>query len=473
MSTEYFIAFIAYFLVLLGIGIFSHKRQQSDKDFIVGNRQLNSWLTAFSAHASDMSGWLFMAFPAAVYVHGLSGAWIGIGLILGMLVNWQFIAIPLRTLTEKYEVYTLSCLFSAHFKDKSGLIRILTALMAIFFLTCYLSAGLIAMGYLLESLFQIDYFFGICVATLVAVTYTIIGGYYTVAKVDQFQAIFLMIMIALVPVSAFFAMGGHFETVIDEAKIRGLSLSLIPDTSWYSLLSILSLILGWGLGYFGQPHIITKFMGISSPKELVKAKYIGMSWQVITMTSAAACGLIGIGLFQGTLGNPELVFVEMVKSLFNPLIAGFILCAVIAASMSTMDSQILVCASIISEDFSKFIFKRHASPKELLFISRVGVIAVSAVALGFAFVRSSTVLDAVLYAWSGLGASFGPLIFATLYSKTANRSGAVAGIVIGGCTAALWPSINPLISSFELPSLIIGFPLSAVSIYTVSKLSKG
>ncbi len=473
METLHFIAFFAYFSVLLTIGIVCHKAQKTSKDFIMGNRSLNFWVTAFSAHASDMSGWLFMAFPAAVYAGGLPQVWIGLGLLTGMFLNWQFVAKKLRLETEKYNSYTLSSYFENKFNDTSGVIRILTALMTIIFLTFYLSAGLIAMGWLLNSLFQINYYLGLSIAMIVAMTYTFVGGYYIVAKVDQFQAIFLLIMIVLVPCSAFFSLRDPVDTILLGAEASNISLSIFHDLTFQSFFSMMLLVLGWGLGYFGQPHIITKFMGIKSADDLVKSKYVGMAWQITTLTAAAAVGVIGIGFFGEQLENPELVFVQMVQLLFNPLIGGFILCGVLAANMSTMDSQILVCASVLSEDFYKHIVKKHATQKELLLVSRIGVIIVPLFSLSIAFMQSSSVLQAVLYAWSGLGSSFGPLILMSLYFKRCNKYGAIAGILVGGITAGLWTHMNvSSVAQVEIPSMIPGFSLSLISIFVVSLLTE-
>ena len=468
MNTQIFIAFFTYFSILLCIGLIFYKKQSSSADFIVGNRSLNFWVTALSAHASDMSSWLFMAFPAAIYMGGLSQSWIAIGLLVGMYLNWQVVAKKLRTSTEKYESYTLSTFFEKRFKDGSGVIRILTALMTIFFLTCYVAAGLIAMGGILESVFGLNRYFGMTIATLVIMIYTYVGGYITVAWTDLFQALFLLAAILIVPLSAFFVLDHGMISIQQAALVKEINLHLLPDTSWSSLLGILFIVLGWGLGYFGQPHIVTKFMGIKNAHEINKSKYVGMTWQLIALTAAVFVGLIGLGYFNEGLENPELIFVEMVKSLFNPLTGGFILCGVIAASVSTMDSQILVSASVLSEDFYKHFVHKKASPKQLLMISRLGVIVISIVSLLLAFNNNSTLLDAVFYAWAGLGSAFGPVLLMALYSKSANKYGAIAGIITGGVIAGTWGMINPYLTDMSVPSMIPGFSLSLLSIYLVS-----
>lgn len=469
--THFLIPFLAYFSILLVIGLVSHHKQTSSADFIVGNRSLNFWVTALSAHASDMSSWLFMAFPAAIFLGGLSQAWIAVGLLVGMFLNWQLVATKLRTSTEKYDSYTLSTFFERRFKDTSGTIRIVTALTAIFFLTCYVAAGLIAMGGIFESVFGINFYVGLTIASVVMLVYTFVGGFITVAWTDLFQAIFLISMIIMVPVVALSTIDGGWMRIFEVAQTKNLSLSFIPDVSFDSLLTIVFLIFSWGLGYFGQPHIITKFMGIRDATEMNKSKYLGMTWQLIALSAAACVGLVGIAYFHAGLANPELIFVEMVKSLFHPIIAGFVLCGVLAASMSTMDSQILVCASILSEDFYKHLFKKEASSKELLMVSRLGVVLISAISLGLALNRNTTILEAVLYAWSGLGCAFGPLVLMSLYYNKANKYGAIAGVFTGGIIAGVWSLVNPYIVDITIPAMIPGFFISLASIYVVSRLT--
>lgn len=469
MQTQILFAFFTYFSILLGIGIITHKKQVSDADFIVGNRSLSFWLTALTAHASDMSAWLFMAFPAALFIKGVPGIWIAFGLIVGMFLNWQLVAKKLRTETERLNSYTLSTYFERRFRDRSGIVRVLTAVMSLVYLAIYLGAGVYAMGLLFQSLFGINFYIGLTIATSVVMTYTFLGGFITVAWTDFLQGIFLLFVILYVAIVAFFNIPG-WHAIESAANLRNVPLTLFDSTHFYSWLTILFLILSWGLGYFGQPHIVTKFMGIKTPSEMKKAQYLGMSWQILTLGSAAVIGLIGLAFFPEGLADPELLFVEMVKQLFNPLLVGFILCGMIAANMSTMDSQILVCASVLSEDLYKHIFKQHAKPHELLRASRAGVVLVSIVSLLIAFSTTSCILNMVLYAWSGLGSSFGPLVLMSLYDKKANRYGAIAGILIGGVVAGVWPLINGAVTDIEIPSMIPGFFSGLASIYFVSRL---
>lgn len=471
MHISVIFAFILYFALLLTIGLIFHRKQTSSSDFIMGNRSLNFWLVALSAHASDMSAWLFMAFPMTIFLLGLPHIWIALGLLIGMYLNWQFVAPKLRSMTEKYDCYTLSSFFEKRFNDKTGIIQLLSALVMVIFLTHYLSAGLIAMGYLLESLFGMPYLLGLSIAMLVVVIYTFIGGFTTVAWTDLFQGFFLLFMIILVPIFAFSKING-WQEIAAVAQQKQISLSIIPDMSFDSLFTIISLSLGWGLGYFGMPHIITKFMGIKDVKELTKSKWLGMSWQLVALGAAALIGLIAIAYFPQGLEKPEMVFVEMVKDLFHPFLAGFILCAVIAANMSTMDSQILVCSSIISEDLSKHFYRGKLTDRHLLWISKISVVCVSLLALLLASNGSSTIADTVLYSWSGLGSAFGPLVLMSLYSRRTNLYGALAGIIVGTTVVMVWPTFNSYLTQVKIPPMIPGFTLSALAIYVVSRLKK-
>ncbi|MGZ3633997.1 MAG: sodium:solute symporter family transporter, partial [Parachlamydiaceae bacterium] len=282
MNSATIIAFFVYIIILLLLGLVCHTRQKSSADFIIGNRSLNFWVIALSAHASDMSSWLFMAFPAAIYLRGIPQVWIGIGLLFGMWMTWQFIAKKLRASTENYDSYTLPSFFEKRFQDTSGAIRTITAVMSIIFLTSYVAAGLMSMGLLLESIFGINYYVGLTVATAVALVYTFVGGFSTIAWIDLFQALFLLAVILIVPFYVFFAIPGGLDTLYQDAITKNVDLNLISSFSLDSILTILFLVFGWGLGYFGQPHIVTKFMGIRNTEELTKSKYVGMTWMTVS-----------------------------------------------------------------------------------------------------------------------------------------------------------------------------------------------
>ena len=458
-----FISVGTYVMILLVIGFCSHRNHKTASDFIIGSRSLNFYLTAFSAHASDMSNWLFMAFPASIYLGGVLNAWFGIGLTLFMFLNWIIVAPRLRKQTEKYDSSTLSSFFESRFQDPRGLIRIFTALMSFVFYSVYICAGITGFGLLLENLFNIPPTMGMVVGIVIIIPYLCIAGYTTLAWLDLFQALFLMIVIVAVPLIILPKVGsfGGISTALDK---YGLSSSLVPDLKLGTLWKIFINLFGWGLGYFGQPHIITKFMGIRKVKEMRKSMLVGVSWQIIIITAATFIGLVALAYFQNGIENPESAFILMVKNNFPLIIGSFILCAVLAATMSTMDSQILVLASILTEDFYKKIFRKSARSKELLWISRLFVVIVTSVAFLIALFTKGTIYSIVFYAWTGLGSSFGPLILFSLYSKRVNRHGAWAGILVGGGIALFWPLLKTGVSS-----LIPGFLLSSLAIWILSK----
>ncbi|MDE3048006.1 MAG: sodium/proline symporter, partial [Verrucomicrobiota bacterium] len=281
--------FAGYFIVLMCIALLSYRKQRTDKDFLIGNRSLNFWLTALSAHASDMSSWLFLAYPASIFTGGLISAWAAIGLVVGMFLNWQFVAPKIRTVTEQMGNLTMSGYFESRFSDLSGSIRLVSAIMSILFFTFYISSGLVGMGILVERLFQLHYFVGISIGLIIVMTYVFMGGYKTVAWIDLFQGFFLLGVIVIIPTYLIASYGG-MAPILHAVKANHLSTSLLPEWKTLSIWSALMTAAGWGLGYFGQPHIITKFMGIRKVDEIYKAKYLGISWQIIALTAATLVG---------------------------------------------------------------------------------------------------------------------------------------------------------------------------------------
>lgn len=460
------LAVLCYLAILALVGFFSYKKHLSATDFIIGSRSLNYWLTALAAHASDMSSWLFMGYPAAIFVSGMFGAWAGIGLIVFMYLNWQFIAPKIRVATEQYNSLTFSSFFESRLADTSGLIRVFTAIMALFFYTIYISAGLVGLGILIETLFGIPYFWGILIGIAVVVPYVFTGGYVTLAWIDLFQGLFLMCVIIAVPFYLLPQVGG-WEGIGQALTTKQLSSSLFPDFSGATWFQILCAAGGWGLGYFGQPHIVTKFMGIRNIHEITKSKCIGMTWMVLSLTAATIVGLVGIAFFKQGLSDPEQIFVQMVRLSFHPFIIGFVLCAVLAATINAMSSQVLVLSSSIAEDFYKRLFRKNATSAELLIVSRAGVIFVALLAYLIAFAKISSIYGLVFYAWSGLGSSFGPLLILSLYSKKINKYGAWSGIVAGGVIAAIWPYFSK-----EIPTMLPAFTASFLLILLVSWMTR-
>ena len=411
-------AFFIYFAILITIGFASKKRDTSAADYLIGERKLNFWLTAFAAHASDASSWLFLGLPAMIFLSGLFNVWMAVGLIVFMFLNWQFIAPRVRTATEKYNSLTFSTFFESRFADTSGLIRIVTAVMLLAFYTIYISSGVVGLGILINAQLGIHYHFAIILGLVLIIPYLFAGGYLTLAWTDLFQALFLILAIVIVPLVAFKPIGGWMG-ITNALAANHLSLHLLPDWQPGTLLSIFYAFTGWGLGYFGQPHIITKFMGIKDVKEMPKAKYVGMTWQILTFSGAILIGLEGVAYFADGLCDAQKVFVLITDILFHPFLAGLMLCAVLAATISTINSQVLVLASSLAEDIYKRMLRKTASSKEILWASRMFVLLVACIAYVIAAMRISTIYELVFFAWSGLGSSsFGPLLLiASLYSQ--------------------------------------------------------
>ena len=462
--------FFGYFLVLMLIASLSYRKQKSDKDFLLGNRSLNFWLTALSAHASDMSSWLFLGYPALIFTTGLFSAWAAVGLTVFMFLNWHFIAPKIRTATEQMQSLTINSYFESRFSDTSGKIRLVSAAMSVLFFTFYITSGLVGMGVLVESLFNIHYLVGISIGLFIVMLYVFMGGYRTVAWIDLFQGFFLLSVIVIIPVYLLYSYGG-MGPVMHAVKAKGLSTSLFPNFSIQTFWQILMTSAGWGLGYFGQPHIITKFMGIRKVEDMGKAKYLGISWQATALAAATLVGFIGVYVFPQGLANPERVILEIVKTTLAPFFAGLVLCAVLAATTNVMAAQILVVASNLSEDFYKRLFRREASSDELLWASRISVVLISLVSFVIAFFKIATIYELVLYSWSGLGSSFGPLLLLSLYTNTVNKHGAFAGILVGGLSSGIWYYIDKYYQ-LGIPSLIPGFVLGIITIQAVSLLTR-
>ncbi|HSC25027.1 MAG TPA: sodium/proline symporter [Candidatus Babeliales bacterium] len=462
MNLMIFSSFIIYFLVLISIALYFYRTVKTASDFIIGSRSVNYWVTAIATQASDMGGWLFLGFPAAIYSQGLFEAWTAIGLVLFMFLNWHFIAPRLRIISEKTNSNTLSALFEKQFSDTTGLISLVSALFTLIFFTFYIASGLVGLGRLFESAFEIQYHTGIVIGLCTAILYTLIGGFIAAAWCDLFQGIFLLCMIILVPLVALFNTSG-ISGIIDAYQMHVFHFSFIQNMPYGLFLAA-----GWGLGYFGQPHILVNFMGIDNPKKISSAKIVGLTWQIIVLSASIAIGLIALTFFSTPVANPELIYILMTKSLFNPFIAGMALCAILAAVLSTMDRHILISGSVIASDLYHKIINPQASSQHILFITRIASIFVSLCALYIAWTGSSTIYGLVQYAWSGLGSAFGPLVIAALYkNKNITNYGALAGLIIGGTTAGLWPYINS-----DIAPLIPGFASNVITMYCVSLVTK-
>ncbi|AFQ45899.1 sodium/proline symporter [Desulfosporosinus meridiei DSM 13257] len=465
---ESLIAIIIYMIGMLGIGYYSYRKTTDLSDYMLGGRNLGPAVTALSAGASDMSGWLMLGLPGAMFAQGISASWIVIGLTLGAYLNWLYVAPRLRTYTElANNSITIPAFIGNRFEDNSRILRLVSGFVIIVFFTFYVSSGLVSGAVLFQNSFNVDYHLGLWVVGGVVVAYTLFGGFLAVSITDFVQGLIMVTTLVMVPLITIQASGG-FQTSIN--TIHSLNPAYLDFFKGTTVLGIISLF-GWGLGYFGQPHIIIRFMAISSIKELVKARRIGMIWMIFSVVGAMFTGLIGIAYFanQGiTLADPETVFLELGKLLFHPIITGFLLAAILAAIMSTISSQLLVTSSSLTEDLYG-LFRRNASDKELVLVGRLCVLMVAVVAILIAYQRNETILNLVGYAWAGFGASFGPVIILSLYWKRMNKWGALAGMVAGSGTVILWTRF-PFLKS-ALYELVPGFFACLIAIVLVSLLT--
>jgi sodium/proline symporter len=490
MQIEALVSLAGYFVLMLGIGYYAYKKSTDDvSGYMLGGRQLHPAVGALSAGASDMSGWMLMGLPGAIYVSGLGAAWIAVGLVIGAYFNYLLVAPRLRVFTEVADdAITIPDYFEKRFNDDTRILRILSSVVIVIFFTLYTSSGVVAGGKLFEASFGLNYQLGLFLTAGVVITYTLIGGFLAVSLTDFVQGVIMFIALIMVPIVAFMQLGslGDIAQITREAADAPNYLSMVPETlTAVSVIGVIS-AMSWGLGYFGQPHIIVRFMAIRTLKEVATARLIGMTWMIVTVIGAVLTGILGLAFVTTNAGaiddaaieftDPETIFILMSQILFHPLVGGFLL----AAIMSTISSQLLVSSSSLTEDFYKTFLRRDASQKELVLIGRLSVLAVSLVAIFLAFDRSSTILDLVSNAWAGFGSAFGPLILFSLFRKDMSRSAAIAGMVTGAGVVLFWLYAPiQLMWGGEMTSLsgviyeiIPGFIASTLAILVVDALTK-
>tara|TARA_R110002095_G_scaffold188680_4_gene166164 strand:+ start:362 stop:1846 length:1485 start_codon:yes stop_codon:yes gene_type:complete len=463
--------FLVYLIMMLGLGIVAYRRTNNLSDYILGGRSIGPTTAALSAGASDMSGWLLLGLPGYALVAGFEATWIAIGLLTGTWLNWLLVARRLRVYSHAAkDSVTMPAYFSHRFNDKSHALRVISAVIILVFFLFYTSSGLVASGKLFETVFGLDYQLAVVIGTLAVVTYTLFGGFLAVAWTDVVQGLLMSAALVLVPVFALNAIGGVDAAHAVIAAKNPQLLTFFNDAKgqplgWIAIVSLL----GWGLGYFGQPHILARFKAISDDKDVPKARLIAVSWTALTLFSALSVGWVGLGYLEADLADAETIFMVLVDSLFHPVVAGILLAAVLAAIMSTADSQLLVSSSALAEDFYKAILKKDADGAELVWIGRGAVVLIAILALLLALNPDATVLSLVSYAWAGFGAAFGPAILLSLYWRRMNRSGALAGIVLGGLTVVVWKQLSGGI--FDLYEIIPGFILATLAIILVSQFT--
>ncbi|MGA5691838.1 sodium/proline symporter PutP [Cytobacillus pseudoceanisediminis] len=462
------IAIIVYLVGMLLIGVLAARMTKDLSDYVLGGRGLGAGVAALSAGASDMSGWLMLGLPGAVYLGGMGEIWLPIGLAAGAYLNWQFVAKPLRVYTEvANDSITVPGYFENRFHDTSKLLRVVSAIVILVFFTFYTSSSLVGGAILLENSFGMDYTLALWVGAAVILSYTLFGGFLAASWTDFIQGILMFLALIIIPITAIQELGGWNETLDQISAIDPTHLDVASGATFVGVVSLLA----WGLGYFGQPHILVRFMGLKSTNDVPKARLIGMTWMVLSLFGALFVGFAGIAYFaDAPLANSETVFIMFSQVLFNPWVAGFLLAAILSAIMSTVDSQLLVSSSALAQDFYKSIFRRNASKKEEMIVGRIAVLGIAIIAIFLGYNPESKVLELVSYAWAGFGAAFGPVIILSLFWKRMTRNGALAGIIVGAVTVIVWAQLTG--GLFDLYELAPGFLFAGLAIIIVSLLDR-
>ena len=461
------ISMIIYFVAMIVIGLWAYQRTDDMDDYMLAGRNLGPLSTALSAGASDMSGWLLMGLPGAFYLSGMSTMWLPIGLTVGAWLNWKYTAPRLRTYTEVADnSLTIPTFLSARLHDGSRLIQIGAGVIILVFFTFYVSSGMVAGGRFFEASFGVDYRLGMVLVAGITVLYTLVGGFLAVAYTDVVQGLMMVTALVAVPVAGLFRLGGldPLISTIDE---------LDPGTwaLWGASTSLMSIVsaAAWGLGYFGQPHIIVRFMALETPQQAKAGRRIGIGWMALACLGAAATALVGIATYRrdtGQLPNPETVFIALGQLLFHPFVAGFMLAAILAAIMSTISSQLLVSSSALVEDLYHAFNRKELGEKRSVLLGRVAVMIVSVVAALMAWQADDSILKLVSFAWAGFGASFGPVVLLALFWRRLTRWGALAGMTTGAVVAAVWANLSGGI--FDLYELLPGFVANLIVTIVVS-----
>ena len=477
MEIGTFVALGLYFALMLGIGVFAWRTSTSDvAGYMLGGRQLKPSVAALSAGASDMSGWMLLGLPGAMFVAGMSAAWIAVGLFIGALANYLIVAPRLRLHTQlARDALTIPDYFDKRFLDRSRLLRIISSVVIVIFFTLYTSSGLVAGGKLFESAFGLDYSWGLMITAGVVMAYTLLGGFMAVSLTDFVQGCIMFVALILVPIVALTHVGGVGGMTETVNSIDPGLLNLFEGATVISVISAMA----WGLGYFGQPHIIVRFMAVRSVRDVSTMRNIGMSWMLVTLIGALGTGLAGLAYASRTgleVADPETIFILLSDVLFDPLVTGFLLAAILAAIMSTISSQLLVSSSSLTEDFYAVFLRKSAPQKELVMVGRLTVLAVAVAAGVLAWNPQNSVLNLVSQAWAGFGAAFGPLVILSLTWKRMTRNGALAGMIVGAATVLFWTYAPVLADGAKLGSVIYeivpGFILSFLAIVVVSLMGK-
>ncbi|MCD6039091.1 MAG: sodium:proline symporter [Gammaproteobacteria bacterium] len=464
--------FSIYLIIVLLLGWGGFKATNNLSDYILGGRRLNSFVTALSAGASDMSGWLLMGLPGAIFLAGISQIWIATGLIIGAWLNWHFVAARLRLYTEKSgNSQTLPDFLSNRFEDTSHVLRIVSTIAILIFFTLYCSSGIVAGARLFEGMFGISYTMALWIGALITIMYVFMGGFLAISWTDTVQASLIITALIVTPLAIIHTNGGLMPSIDAIKLIHPTHTDLFNHLTLSGVISLLA----WGLGYFGQPHILVRFMAAKSVQAIPAARRISMAWMIFCLGGAVAIGFFGSAYFALHMdkamvvnANPESIFMEVAKQLFNPWITGFLLAAILAVIMSSLSCQLLVCSSALTEDIYKTFVRPGASERELVWCGRLTVLLVACIAIALASNPQNQILKMVSYAWAGFGAAFGPVVLLSLIWPRMTRSGALAGIITGTVTVLLWKHY----AWFQLYEIVPGFIFASLAIVTVSKLSQ-
>ena len=466
--------FVIYLGVMVVIGMKYYNKEDDMSEYILGGRKLPPIAVAMSAQASDMSGWLLTGLPGLAYIlyAGTSEAiWTAVGLALGTYLNWLFVARRLRKYTQVAgNAITLPDFFENRFRDKKHILRMVSGIFTVIFFLVYTSSQMVAGGKLFTTVFDMDYTMGMIIVAIIVLAYTALGGFTAVCWTDTIQGIIMFFALLIVPIVACVHVGGPGAVAENLAQLTDETLHFFPETTGGHIDSLLlASALGWGLGYFGQPHILVRFMAIENSEMIKTSRRMAMVWVVLTLSAAVLVGLIGKA-FMPDLADGETVYMETIDALFNPVLAGVMLIAILAATMSTASSQLLVTASSVSRDIYAILFKKEGEEKQLVWVSRVAVVAVSVIAIFLGLDPNSSIFSLVSCAWGGIGATFGPLILFSLFWKRMTLAGAIAGMIVGGVTDLLWYNLSGGV--FDIYEIIPGFLFSSLAIIVFSLLTK-
>ena len=474
-SSAVMATFLIYLFLMLGIGVWAWKRTNNASDYFLGGRTLGAWPAALSAGASDMSGWLLLGLPGYAFAAGLEAFWLAGGLLFGTWLNWLLMAKRLRVYSEVAgNSLTLPAFFSNRFRDRSNMLQTVSAFFILLFFLFYTSSGLVAGGKLFENVFGLDYTTAVVIGTVCIISYTLFGGFLAVSWTDLVQGLLMAVALLIVPVIAIQSLTTEHSVIalLDSHNPELLNLWTSAEGQPLTWIAILSLV-AWGFGYFGQPHILARFAGIRSQADVPVARRIAVVWSGLSMGGAMLVGMIGLLYLNhtgATLADGETIFMVMVNAMFHPVIAGILLAAILAAIMSTADSQLLVSSSALAEDFYKNVLKKDASSEQVMRVGRISVVVIALVALMLAMNPDSSVLGLVSYAWAGFGAAFGPALLISMFWKRMNRFGALAGIVTGGVTVVLWKQFSG--GLFDLYEIVPGIVFASVAIVAISLATK-